>query len=83
MAIQGGGFLYFIVGRCFSLVGFEMLKVLVFPVIWSLACLGLEFCFFEVGPHFDGIGNRMFCSRIDSTEDVVFMRLFSLLGENL
>ena len=38
---------------------------------------------FEVAPHFDGIGDRMFYSGIDSVEDVVFMRLFFLAGENL
>ena len=60
-----------------------MPKVLVFPVIWSLVCLGLGLQFFEVAPHFDGIGDQTFCSGIDRVEDVVFMRLFSLPREIL
>ena len=83
MVVQGGGFLSFVVGRCFSLVWFEMPKVLVFSMIWSLGCLGIGLNFFEVAPHFDGIGDRAFCFGIDSAEDVVFMRLLSLPGENL
>ena len=60
-----------------------MLKFLFFLVIWSLTCLGLGLRFFKDTPHFDGIGDRTFCSGIDRVKDVFFMRWFSLSGENL
>ena len=79
----GGGFLLFCIRKVFFPGLFRNAEGFGFSVFWSLACLGLGLRFFEVAPHFDGIGDRTFCSGIDNVEDVVFMRLFSLMGENL
>ena len=79
-----GGFLPFTVGRHFfpglvqNAEGFGHSNDLVTRVFRTRVAV-----LFEDAPHFDGIGDRMFCSVIDNAEDVVFMRLFSLSGENL
>ena len=54
-----------------------------FPVFWSLPYLGLGLRFLRLRLVSNGIGDSTFYSGIDSAEDVVFMRLFSLPGEIL